>query len=146
MHPGCVQDPRLPIAVAAGSTRGLRLTAEIADAWITYGDTSHKDVTASGTERIVERQRTELEDHCSALDRDPAEIDRIYLIGNTEERPLSSLESLRDFIGRYNELGFTDVVFHDPRPDDAVWHDNPEIVDAIAANFITSLGPSAGEC
>lgn len=130
--PGCVQTPRVPIALAAGGARGLRLTAEIADAWITYGDTSFKDLSTAGTESIVEQQTKQLEHHCANIERDPDKIDRIYLIGNTEARPLTSIDAFRDFVGRYEELGFTDLVFHQPRPGDAVWHDDPEIVEAIA--------------
>ncbi len=138
--PGCIQTPRLPIAIAAGGPRGLRLTAEVADAWITYGDTTYQDLTAAGTEKIVKRQTNELEQHCDDIGRDPGQIDRIYLIGNTADRPLASVEAFRDFVGRYQELGFTDLVFHHPRPDDAVWNDNPEIVDAIADALLTRRG------
>jgi hypothetical protein len=67
------------------------------------------------------------------LGRDPHTIDRIYLIGNTDAKPLRSLAAFEDFVGRYDELGFTDVVFHMPRPDDPVWDESPEIVDEIAA-------------
>jgi len=47
---------------------------------------------------------------------------------------LQSLEAFRDFAGRYREIGFTGLVFHDPRPDDPVWNEAPEIVEAIASN------------
>lgn len=137
MLPGCVQQPRPPIAVAAGGSRGLRLTATVADAWITYGDTTLSDLSASGTERAVARQLAQLEEHCAEIDRDPGEIDRIYLIGNTAARPLASIEAFRDFHGRYGELGFTDLVFHHPRTGDPVWDDDPRIVEEIAADFLS---------
>ena len=54
----------------------------------------------------------------------------IRLIGNTEERPLESVEAFGDFVGRYAELGFTDLVFHHPRPDDPVWNEPEAIVEA----------------
>jgi hypothetical protein len=78
-----------------------------------------------------------LAEHCASIGRDPSEIDRIYLIGNTAERPLASLTAFTDFVGRYSELGFTDFVFHDPRPDDPVWSDDPAIVETIAAELLT---------
>ncbi len=136
--PGCVQRPRLPIAVAAGGRRGLRLAAAQADAWITYGDTIGDDRTAAGTERIVRGQVDELERACDAIGRDPATIERIYLIGNTAARPLTSIEAFTDFAGRYGDLGFTDLVFHHPRVDDEIWNDPVEIVDEIAARFCGS--------
>jgi alkanesulfonate monooxygenase SsuD/methylene tetrahydromethanopterin reductase-like flavin-dependent oxidoreductase (luciferase family) len=130
--PGCVQQPRVPLAIAAGGRRGLRLAATFGDAWITYGDTSATERSASGTKRIVANQIETLEEHCTRLGRSPEDIDRIYLIGNTEARPLASPEAFADFVGSYRELGFTDLVFHHPRPDDPLWNDAPEIIEHIA--------------
>lgn len=130
--PGCVQRPRLPLAIAAGAPRTLRVAAQLGDAWITYGDTTYKELSAHGTQQVVRRQAELLEENCDRLGRDPSTIDRIYVIGNTEEKPLTSLEMFQDFVGRYAALGFTDVVFHMPRLDDPVWNEPPEIVDEIA--------------
>jgi alkanesulfonate monooxygenase SsuD/methylene tetrahydromethanopterin reductase-like flavin-dependent oxidoreductase (luciferase family) len=132
MLPGCVQQPRLPLAIAGGGPRALRLVARHADIWVTYGDPTHKDMSREGTERAVRSQSARLAEYCEAIGRDPATIDRLYLIGNTAERPLRSVEAFLDFAGRYRELGFTDLVFHHPRPDDPVWTDDSAIVDAIA--------------
>jgi alkanesulfonate monooxygenase SsuD/methylene tetrahydromethanopterin reductase-like flavin-dependent oxidoreductase (luciferase family) len=134
MWPGCVQRPRLPIAIAAGGQRTLTLTARIADAWITYGSTTGDDRSPAATERAVREQAARLDDACAAIGRDPASLQRFYLIGNTDERPLASVEAFRAFVGRYEALGFTDIVFHDPRPGDPVWNEPREIVDAIAAD------------
>ncbi len=136
--PGCVQQPRLPLAIAAGAPRTLRLAAQFGDAWITYGDTTYQELSADGTERVVRRQAELLEEYCDRLGRDPSTIDRIFLIGNTEERPLASLQAFEDFIGRYSELGFTDLVFHMPRADDPVWNDPPAIVDEIADRILAT--------
>jgi len=130
--PQCVQRPRLPLAIAAGGDRALRVVAAFGDAWITYGDTTKTDLSIEGTERIVASQRDRLDSHMSSLGRNPNEIDRIYLIGNTEARPLSSADAFQDFAGRYAELGFTDLVFHMPRTDDPVWNEPVEIVEQIA--------------
>jgi alkanesulfonate monooxygenase SsuD/methylene tetrahydromethanopterin reductase-like flavin-dependent oxidoreductase (luciferase family) len=139
MIPGCVQRPRVPIALAAGGPKTLGLVARYADAWITYGDTSHREDSPEATERIVRRQIDVLAEHCAKLGRDPSEIQRVYLAGNTAERPLASIEAFREFIGRYGELGFTDIVFHHPRPDDSVWTEDPSIVEAIAAEVLPTL-------
>jgi alkanesulfonate monooxygenase SsuD/methylene tetrahydromethanopterin reductase-like flavin-dependent oxidoreductase (luciferase family) len=140
MIPGCVQRPRLPLAIAAGGRRTLELAARYADAWITYGDTSHRERSAEATERIVRSQTAQLAEHCARHGRDPAEIERIYLVGNTDERPLASLAAFTDFVGRYQRLGFTDIVFHHPRADDPVWTDDPAIVETIGTQLIPTLG------
>jgi alkanesulfonate monooxygenase SsuD/methylene tetrahydromethanopterin reductase-like flavin-dependent oxidoreductase (luciferase family) len=124
------------VAIAAGGRRALALVAKYADAWITYGDTSRRDLTVAGTDRIVADQLHQLEDACVALGRDPHEIARIFLIGSTEARPLASVAAFDDFAGRYDELGFTDLVFHHPRPDDPVWNEPETIVEEIAAEVI----------
>ena len=43
-----------------------------------------------------------------------------------------STDAFEDFAGRYEQLGFTDIVFHDPRPGDPVFTEDPKIVDLIA--------------
>jgi alkanesulfonate monooxygenase SsuD/methylene tetrahydromethanopterin reductase-like flavin-dependent oxidoreductase (luciferase family) len=139
MLPGCVQRPRLPLAVAATGRRTLAVAARHADAWITYGDASYREITPAGTERIVRRQAEQLAECCAAAGRDPGEIDRIYLVGNTAERPLASVAAFTDFVGRYHALGFTDIVFHHPRPDDPIWTDDPAIVEAIATHVLPHL-------
>jgi alkanesulfonate monooxygenase SsuD/methylene tetrahydromethanopterin reductase-like flavin-dependent oxidoreductase (luciferase family) len=132
MIPGCVQRPRLPIAVAAAGPKALAVAARYADAWITYGDPDSADKSPAEIEAAVRRQSVRLAEACAAIGRDPNDLDRIYLIGNTQERPLQSLDAFEDFAGRYAALGFTDLVFHDPRPDDEVWTDDPKIVEQIA--------------
>ncbi|HEX6312673.1 MAG TPA: LLM class flavin-dependent oxidoreductase [Acidimicrobiia bacterium] len=132
MLPGCLQRPRVPLAIAAGGRRTLALTARHADAWITYGDTSYTDMTGAGTEAILAHHAEQLDAACAEIGRDPAEIDRIYLIGNTEGRPLASVDTFVEFAGRYAALGFTDLVFHHPVPGDPVWNEPETIVEDIA--------------
>jgi alkanesulfonate monooxygenase SsuD/methylene tetrahydromethanopterin reductase-like flavin-dependent oxidoreductase (luciferase family) len=134
VQPACVQTPRVPLALAATGPRSLALAARYADAWITFGDPS--DLTAAGTDAIVRTQSARLDDACSAIGRDPGSIERIYMIGNTEEHPLASVAAFEDFTGRYAALGFTDLVFHHPRADDPVWPEPEQIVDDIAREVL----------
>ena len=139
MLPGCVQRPRPPLAVAAGDPGTMALVAKMADAWITYGDSSHRDTTPAGTDAAIRRQLDRLADECARRGRDPGSIDRIYLSGNTDDRPLASLAAFSDLVERCDALGFTDIVFHHPRADDPVWDDPEEIVDAIASEVLPRL-------
>src|SRR4051794_7970265 len=68
--PATPAQPRPRVAIAAGGKRALGLVARYADAWITYGDTSRRDLTAAGTDEIVRIQLATLEDACSAIGRD----------------------------------------------------------------------------
>ena len=53
--------------------------------------------------------------------------------------PVRSIEEFADFAARYAGLGFTDLVFHHPRPDDPVWTEPPEMVEAIATEVLPGL-------
>jgi alkanesulfonate monooxygenase SsuD/methylene tetrahydromethanopterin reductase-like flavin-dependent oxidoreductase (luciferase family) len=142
--PGCVQRPRVPFAIAAGSAGTLALTARFADSWVTYGDPEYRDTTAAGVEAAVRAQRALLEAACADIGRDPAGIDSTYLIGNTDERPLAGVGAFVDFAGRAAALGFTDLVFHHPRPGDPVWSEPEEIVERIAVEALPQVRCGAG--
>lgn len=135
--PGCVQHPRVPIAVAAGAPRSMGIAAEYGDAWITYGAAGNWNPFPDDIALTAEEQVRIVDEHCDRLGRDPATLDRIFMIDNGLERPLASLEAFVDVVGRYAEMGFTDVVFHHPRPDDPVWCDDATVVEQIAEELLS---------
>jgi alkanesulfonate monooxygenase SsuD/methylene tetrahydromethanopterin reductase-like flavin-dependent oxidoreductase (luciferase family) len=139
MIPGSVQRPRVPLAVAAAGPRALALAARYGDAWVTFGDPTASEPTPEHTARAVREQLARLTDECERIGRDPAEIARIFLSGNTPERPLSSVDTFGEFATRYRDLGITDLVFHHPRHDDPRWNDSPDIVDGIASRVLPAL-------
>jgi len=139
VQPNAIQRPRIPIAIAAGGSRALAVAARHADAWITFGDTTNVDRSARGTELIVRAQSQELDVACATIGRDPGQIQRIYMIGNTEERPLASVGAFEEFAARYADIGFTDLVFHHPRPDDPAWDEPASIVGEIAREVLPRL-------
>ncbi len=119
-YPGCVQQPRLPFAVAATGRRGMRLAASYGDTWVTTGDLSDEGLLL-GAEvgvQVVREQLERLDDACVAVGRSPASIARLVLTGPRLAPGLSSLEEFRDTVGRYSEAGVTDFVVHWPREDE----------------------------
>ena len=132
--PGPKQTPRLPLAVAAAGPKAIALAARLADAWITIGDPWHDD-SAAGIARAVRGQSHRLTDACVAIGRDPATIDRIWLTGVGDHRPLASVAAFDDTVGRAVAAGITDVVVHHPRAGDPNWDDPPEILAQIAAEM-----------
>jgi alkanesulfonate monooxygenase SsuD/methylene tetrahydromethanopterin reductase-like flavin-dependent oxidoreductase (luciferase family) len=117
MTPGCVQKPRVPFAIAATGRRGLRLAAERASIWVTNGAGAFdKSLSPADGARVVAEQTTRLEAACAKAERDPATIDRLVLLGFQLRSEVESAERFRDLIGRYEEVGVTDVVVHWPRP------------------------------
>ena len=114
--PGCVQQPRVPFAVAAVGPRGMRLAARQGASWVTYGDLSGAEQLGPEVgARIVREQITALEAACAAEGRDPSTLDRVVLTGPQLDPCLDSVEAFRDMLGRYEEAGATDVVVHWPR-------------------------------
>jgi alkanesulfonate monooxygenase SsuD/methylene tetrahydromethanopterin reductase-like flavin-dependent oxidoreductase (luciferase family) len=115
-HPGCVQRPRIPFAVAATGARGMRLAATYGDAWVTTGDRRDDGaLDAAAGARVVHEQIARLEDTCRAAGRDPASLARIVLTGSRLAPGLGSREELEETLGRYAEIGVTDLVVHWPR-------------------------------
>ncbi|MGH9273853.1 MAG: LLM class flavin-dependent oxidoreductase, partial [Acidimicrobiales bacterium] len=71
-HPGCVQQPRVPFAIAATGRRGIRLAVELADIWVTNGDRAHVGPplpVAQGV-AVVREQMQRVDATCAAAGRD----------------------------------------------------------------------------
>lgn len=133
--PGPLQQPRLPLAVAASGPKALALASRFGDAWITIGDPWH-DTSSAGIASAVRDQSRRLDDACTAIGRDPATIDRIFLTGAGDHRPLASVNAFEDATGHAADAGITDLVVHHPRADDPHWNDPPEILAEIAARTL----------
>lgn len=128
-EPGCVQKPRVPFAIAATGSRGMRLAARYGDMWVTTGDKSGRAATpVDGVRAQVDR----LEEVCANEGRDPKELRRLMLTGFTGENPLESPEAFRDLAGRYAEAGITDIVVHWPRPG-TPWAADLRVLEKVAA-------------
>ncbi|HUW79096.1 MAG TPA: LLM class flavin-dependent oxidoreductase [Candidatus Nanopelagicaceae bacterium] len=115
--PGCLQQPRLPFAIAATGPKGIAVAVEFGQAWVTYGDpksaSTSDEVSALGTARDqIEKVREE----CGRQNRDFDSLSKIYVAGSTKEPWLSSVTDFRRLRDNYEQLGFTDVVIHRPRP------------------------------
>jgi alkanesulfonate monooxygenase SsuD/methylene tetrahydromethanopterin reductase-like flavin-dependent oxidoreductase (luciferase family) len=132
-HPGPVQQPDLPLAIAASGPRGMRLAATHGDSWITTGDLKVEgplDIEASA--RLVAAQVRRLEDVCLACGRDPATLRRLVSTGGQLASGLESAAAFADAVGRYREAGITDVVVHWPRPSPPYEGDDSALAEILA--------------
>jgi alkanesulfonate monooxygenase SsuD/methylene tetrahydromethanopterin reductase-like flavin-dependent oxidoreductase (luciferase family) len=130
--PGCVQQPRLPIVVAANGPRGMRIAARFGNGWATVGSPAD-DLAAwwRGVAELSERF-TEI----SGTTEGRAEPDRYLDLDSAPVYSLSSPDAFDDAAGRAAELGFTDVVAHWPRRTKRYVGD-PAVLEQVAAR----LGP-----
>ena len=139
MVPGCVQRPRLPFVVAANGPRAMRVVAQHGQAWVTTGVTPAED----GEERwwsalagAGERLDAALQD----AGRAPGDVQRYLSVDSSGGFGPSSVEHLRDVLGRAATLGFDEVVVHWPRPD-GVYAGDLGVLERAAAEVLPGLDP-----
>lgn len=119
MHPGCVQQPRVPFAVAATGPRSMRVAATHGSMWVTNGDRSHEGppLPAEPGASVVAGQLRRFEQVCEDTGRDPAAVDKLVLTGPRLDGGLRSDEEFRAVLDAYASVGITDLVVHWPRPE-----------------------------
>ncbi|MFF7976468.1 LLM class flavin-dependent oxidoreductase [Streptomyces sp. NPDC007905] len=137
MQPGCVQRPRLPFAVAATGPRGMRLAARYADVWVTAGTPGNFEPKSYEQLLPLFRKQAEtLDEACADIGRDPATIGRLVLTGAMVGGVLESADSFVDASGAFAEIGFTDMVIHQPR-EEFPYQGDRAILDRIAPHLGT---------
>ena len=109
MNPLPIQQPRLPLTLAAHGSTTLKITAALADAWNSFGKFG---ASAEESLAITRERNTMLDDYCTALGRDPRTLRRSFLSGMTAERPFVSLQAFHDYIGRYQDAGINEFIFY----------------------------------
>ncbi|GAB1516583.1 LLM class flavin-dependent oxidoreductase [Actinophytocola sp. KF-1] len=137
VRPGCVQRPRVPLAVAATGPRGIGLAAAHADIWVTAGQPGwpspvRYDRAVAG----LRAQAAALDRACETAGRDPATVRRLVVTGAMIDGVLTSVESYRDACGLFAGIGVTDVVTHWPRPD-FPYRARLDVLAGVAAEVLT---------
>ena len=139
MHPGCVQQPRLPFVVAANGPRAMRVVARHGQAWVTTGVTAPEE----GEQRwwaALPGAVGRLDDALTAEGRDPSAAQRYLSVDASGAFGPSSVEHLRDVLGQAEALRFHEVVVHWPRPD-GVYAGDVGVLERAAAELLPSLEP-----
>lgn len=130
-RPGPVR-PRLPFVIAANGPRSIRLAAERADGWLTYG--GHTDTDAEWW-ALVARHSHVLNEALDAHGRERHTIARYLNLDSASTFSLSSVAAFEDAVGRAADLGFTDVIAHWPRPTEP-FHGDRRTLEVIAADVL----------
>jgi alkanesulfonate monooxygenase SsuD/methylene tetrahydromethanopterin reductase-like flavin-dependent oxidoreductase (luciferase family) len=130
--PGCVQQPRIPFVLAANGVRSIGLAARLGDGWVTTGSATD-DVAAWW--RAVGDGARRFTDHLAEAGREPGEVPRYLSLDASGVYALSSAAYLADAAGRAEELGFTEVVTHWPRPDGPYAGDE-SVLETAAADLL----------
>jgi F420-dependent oxidoreductase-like protein len=99
-RPRPVQQPRPPLMLAGHKARMLRIVAEYADTWNSFGT----------VEEMRARNDT-LNELCVASGRDPRTIRRsLYCPTSMKPSPWASVEAFHDAVGRYREAGVEEFI------------------------------------
>ncbi len=112
-YPGCLQDPRVPFAIAATGPKSMRLAARQASIWVTTGEREYdRPLGPADGAAVVAAQMRALDAACEAEGRDPQTLDRLVL---TDFQLAPSLDSFGEMREAYGAAGVTDLVVHWPR-------------------------------
>ena len=114
--PGCVQQPRVPLTVAASGARGLGLAATYGQAWITYGPYGPQ-VGPDEWFAVLGEQSRNLDKIMAEAGREPGSIRRMAQLALDVRWPFESAARYADMLGRLAEMGFAEVAVHWCRPD-----------------------------
>jgi alkanesulfonate monooxygenase SsuD/methylene tetrahydromethanopterin reductase-like flavin-dependent oxidoreductase (luciferase family) len=107
-RPQPLQRPRPPLTLGAHGPKMLRIVAEYADAWNSFGT----------VEEMRDRNRI-LDEHCAEIGRNPREIWRgLYgWAALMPSDPWESVDAFEDMIGRYREAGVNEFIIDQPKPE-----------------------------
>jgi alkanesulfonate monooxygenase SsuD/methylene tetrahydromethanopterin reductase-like flavin-dependent oxidoreductase (luciferase family) len=108
MRPQPVQKPRPPLVLGAHRSKMLRIVAQYADDWNSFGT----------VEEMRERNAI-LDEHCAAIGRDPGTIVRSLYgwAAMMPADPWASSDAFADVVGRYSEAGVNEFLIDQPRDD-----------------------------
>ena len=113
MAPGPVQKPRPPLVVAAHAKASLRVAAEKADTWVSFGADF-----GSPPELVVEKTQKRIafiDRYCEKIGRDPGSLRRSILVFGAEANTAFASEELFiEIVERYTALGINELVFFYP--------------------------------
>ncbi|HYC56563.1 MAG TPA: LLM class flavin-dependent oxidoreductase [Candidatus Binatia bacterium] len=130
-HPGCVQSPRPPMAIAATRPRGMRLAARHGDIWVTTGQRRADARLDAKTGAAVVREQIDcLAQACAAERRDFSTLRRLVLSGPLLDPGLRSPAEFQETTQQYAAAGVTDFVVHWPRPGKP-YAANPDVFESI---------------
>lgn len=133
--PGCLQTPRVPFTVAAVGPRAIEVAARHGRGWVTFGPLDPGATRAEWLKGVSE-QAARFRRACEVLGRPLASCRRYVLASLDLHWTQGSIQDWDDFCGGLEELGFTDVLLHWPRPHDtALPGPTPSLFDEVSSRL-----------
>lgn len=133
MAPGCVQNPRIPFAVAATGPRGIELAARYARIWVTNGDPARFGLLPEDEALALARAQLQLlTDQCRRLGSRPSAVIAMINGSVIGDNPASSADKLCRFAEKCASLGFGALTVHYPRLSGVFAGDPADFATAVA--------------
>ena len=135
MNPPTIQKPRPPLTIAAMGDSMLRIAAQYADTWNSFGSEDWR----APKERIFENTRNRIkliEKFCEEIGRNPEKIHHSLLFYSRHGRTLlDSKDIFKSTIKRYVEIGINEFIIYYP------FYDSKQIqnIKIIANQIIPGL-------
>jgi alkanesulfonate monooxygenase SsuD/methylene tetrahydromethanopterin reductase-like flavin-dependent oxidoreductase (luciferase family) len=132
LRPPPIQRPRPPLTLGAHKPRMLRICAEYADGWNSFGTVAE----------MRERNQV-LDEQCAAVGRDPATIWRSFygwasqMASQGIPDPWSSVDAFADMVGKYGEAGVNEFIIDQPRPEQFA------VLERVATDLLPRLRAGA---
>jgi alkanesulfonate monooxygenase SsuD/methylene tetrahydromethanopterin reductase-like flavin-dependent oxidoreductase (luciferase family) len=112
MAPGCVQKPRLPLALAGNGPRITKMAARLADTWNAWIDITDIDQW----HRQISERTLMLDDYLVEIGREPASLTRSLLAFDEAFDAWSDPGAVPRLVEQFAPLGFTEFIFYPPGP------------------------------
>ncbi len=139
LQPGCVQRPRVPLAIAAAGRRAQEIAARFGDAWVTCGPL---DVSRAWTQEefrsVVRAQLDGLARAAERVGRDLSTMDRIVVSTDLTGELLRSADAFAAHAERYVAIGVSELIIQWPRAE-GVYAGDPAVLEDIAAKVLPEL-------
>jgi F420-dependent oxidoreductase-like protein len=128
MRPRPIQQPRPPLMLGAHRSRMLRIVAQYAESWNSFGT----------VDEMRERNAI-LDEHCAAIGRDPQTIVRSLYgwAAMMPADPWASPDAFEDMVGRYREAGVNEFLIDQPRDEQLA------ILERVATDLLPRLRAAA---
>lgn len=114
MAPGCVQEPRVPIALAGNGPRITKMAARLADTWNAWIDTTDID----GWQAQITERTAMLDDYLDEIGRERDNLTRSLLAFDEAFNAWDDPGAVPQLVDRFAPLGFTEFIFYPPEPRD----------------------------
>lgn len=114
MAPGCIQQPRLPIALAGNGPRITKMAARMADTWNAWIDVTDLD---EFHQQIAKRVGM-LDEYLDEIGREPETLTRSLLAFDEAFDAWTDPGAVPALVEKFAPLGFTEYIFMPPEPRD----------------------------